>query len=79
MNIDYDFDDDLLEQVAQDGMPRVRVYRPEGLQVVLGRGSKPDVELQLDACLEDGVAVLVDSSQLAAAQMALEQDEPEEQ
>lgn len=58
MNKDYDFDDDLLEEVAQDGMPRVRVYRPERLQVVLGRGSKPDMELQLDACLEDGVALL---------------------
>jgi len=54
----YDLDDPLLEAVAADRRPRHRVYRGDGVKVVLGRGSRPEKELKMDACREDGVAVL---------------------
>jgi len=54
----YDADDPLLEAVAADRRPRHRVYRPGGVQVVLGRGSRPERELNMDVCREDGVTVL---------------------
>lgn len=54
----YDLDDPLIEATAADGQPRHRVYRPQGVQVVLGRGSRPENELNIKACLEDRVDVL---------------------
>ncbi len=51
----YEVDDDLLRSVAGGGPVRVRVLRPGGPQVVLGRGSRPEVELRLEHCLADGV------------------------
>ena len=51
----YDHDDDLLAGALADGRPRLRVYRPEGIAVVLGRGSRPEVELDLAACRADEV------------------------
>lgn len=53
----YTRDDDLIEDVRRDGRPRVRVYRPDRLMVVLGRGSDPEKELDIEACLRDGVPV----------------------
>lgn len=53
----YDDDDPLLEAVAADRRPRHRVYRPGAVRVVLGRGSRPEKELNIDACREDGVTV----------------------
>ncbi len=49
----YDREDDLLGGV---GAAR-RVYRVSHPVVVLGRGSKPEVELHLDACRADGVSL----------------------
>jgi len=54
----YDRDDDLIALCAADGRPRLRVYCPEQAQVVLGRGSRPDQELELSACRQDGVPLL---------------------
>ena len=54
----YDLDDALIEATARDGKTRARVYVFPGVAVVLGRGSKPEVELDLDACRRDGVAML---------------------
>ncbi|MCA9672700.1 MAG: hypothetical protein KC503_44200 [Myxococcales bacterium] len=54
---DYNADEDLLDALRADGRARVRVYRPARPLVVLGRGSKPHVELHIDACLADGVSV----------------------
>jgi lipoate---protein ligase len=51
----YVEDDELVEGTRLDGKPRRRVYRLPRPTVVLGRGSKPDIELQLAACLADGV------------------------
>jgi len=53
----YDADDRLIEATAEDRQPRHRIHRPEGVQVVLGRGSKPDRELNIDTCQKDGVQV----------------------
>lgn len=55
---DFDWDDDLLHAALRDGQPRVRVYRPHQTAVVLGRGSQPEVEVQLDAVGNDGIALL---------------------
>ena len=54
----YAYDDDLIEGFRRDGRPRVRVYRPDRLMVVLGRGSDPEKELEAEACLLDKVPVL---------------------
>jgi lipoate-protein ligase A len=54
---EYSDDDDLVEAVRADGEARLRVVRPGRVRVVLGRGSRPEVELLVDRCLEDGVAV----------------------
>lgn len=54
----YDLDDPLIESTASDRRPRHRLYRPDGIQVVLGRGSRPEKELNIAACREDRVAVL---------------------
>ena len=54
----YAEDELLLQAVMRDGQPRIRVYRPEQTTVVLGRGSNPEIELNLEACQADGVALL---------------------
>jgi lipoate-protein ligase A len=53
----YDHDDDLIAATRRDGQPRVRVYRPRMTQVVLGRSSRPEAELNTEACLADRVPV----------------------
>ncbi len=53
----YDRDGDLIEAVKKDRMPRVRIHRPEGVLVVLGRGGKPEIELKVSACAADRVPV----------------------
>lgn len=54
----YALEDDLLDGLDADGEPHTRVYTLPQPVVVLGRGSKPAVELHLDACLADGVPLL---------------------
>lgn len=54
----YDLDDPLIEATAADLRSRHRIYRPDGVRVVLGRGSRPEKELNIEACLEDQVTVL---------------------
>ncbi len=54
----YGIDDALFAQTRSDAMPRVRVYRPHGKCVVLGRGSKPEIELDMRVCASDGIPVL---------------------
>lgn len=53
----YDHDDDLLDKTRADRRPRVRVYVPGEVSVVLGRGSREERELKLDAVVDDGVTV----------------------
>jgi len=54
---EYNSDRDLIESVKQDRQPQVRIYRPKAPAVVLGRGSKPDIELDLNACILDDIQV----------------------
>jgi lipoate---protein ligase len=54
----YATDDDLIAATRADGVPRVRVIRPDRAMVVLGRGSRAADELDLAACAADGVPVL---------------------
>jgi len=54
----YAYDDDLIAATRRDGRPRVRVYRLTDTVVVLGSGSRTEVELNLSACQSDGVPVL---------------------
>lgn len=56
--VDYQLEDELWRSTAADGRPRRRVYQVEAPMVVLGRGSKPEVELDLEACAADGVPLL---------------------
>lgn len=54
----YDHDDHLLDEVRRESRPRVKVYGLDRTVVVLGRGSKLDQEVKVEACLADRVAVL---------------------
>jgi lipoate-protein ligase A len=54
----YQYDEPLLAAVKQDGGPRLSIYQPTNLAVVLGKGSDPGCELRLDRCLADRVPIL---------------------
>jgi lipoate---protein ligase len=54
----YDFDDDLIEAARRTRMVQIRTYRPQSTCIVLGKGSKPDLELNLDVIRKDGISVL---------------------
>jgi lipoate-protein ligase A len=54
---EYTRDLDLFQATRDDRNPRWRVSIPDGIQVVLGRSSKPDDEIHLPACQADGVPV----------------------
>ncbi len=51
----YSTDDALLATTRTDGQDRVSVIRPPSTAVVLGRSSKPSVELYTEPCLADGI------------------------
>lgn len=54
----YEHDDDLLAAAQEERRSKMRVYRLHETVVVLGRGSKPEVELDLSACRQDRVSLL---------------------
>ena len=54
---EYDFDSDIVETVISNREPLHRIYQPTEFAVVLGRGSKPEIELDCAACLKDGITV----------------------
>ena len=51
----YDYDNDLVEATRLDGQPRLRVYPARRTELVLGRGSKVEQEIFIDACIEDRI------------------------
>ncbi len=53
----FEADKDLFDQVRKTGDPVLRIYRPDETMVVLGRSSKPDVELHVDRILLDDVPI----------------------
>ena len=54
----YGQDEAALAALAEDGRPRLRVAPAATSVVVLGRGSRPEVELDLVACAEGSVPLL---------------------
>lgn len=50
----YRRDELLLERCRRSGRPEVELYRPEGCVVVLGRGSRVELELNAETCRSDG-------------------------
>jgi lipoate---protein ligase len=73
----YELEDDLWRSTAADSVPRLRVFAVSEPMVVLGRGSKPELELELEPCLADrvplrrrrggGCAVVLDEGNVVVA------------
>ena len=53
----YSVDDDLIESCLSNREAALKVYIPESVSVVLGRGSKPDIELNLENCIADKIPI----------------------
>jgi lipoate-protein ligase A len=53
----YDYDDELIAAAGYGRRAMFRVYRPPRCVVVLGRGSKPEQEVDLAICRADAVEV----------------------
>lgn len=51
----YRRDELLLERCRRSGRAEIEIFRPAGTEVVLGRGSKVELELNVETCREDGV------------------------
>jgi lipoate-protein ligase A len=51
----YDHDDEMLRGVGEEPAPRSRLYRWDGVAVVIGRGGKQRLELDRAAIAADGV------------------------
>jgi len=55
--VPYDLDDEMLASTREENIPRVRVYQPPELAVVIGRGGKQELELDREAIANDGVTL----------------------
>ncbi len=53
----YAPDDKLISLSRADGLARVSIYQPVGVQVVMGRGSAAELELHLDTIASDNVPI----------------------
>ncbi len=53
----YRRDELLLERCRRSGRAEIEIFRPASAEVVLGRGSKIDLELNSETCVDDGVRV----------------------
>ncbi len=53
----YDLDEDLLEATRSRGCTQIQLYRYPETAVVLGRGSRPSIELNLPNCIADEVKI----------------------
>jgi lipoate-protein ligase A len=54
----WDRDDALLAAARADGRSRYEAYRCSRVEVILGRGGRPEIELNLDQVCRDAVPVL---------------------
>ncbi len=52
---DFAFDDQMLDETRAHLQPQMQIYRPDHPMVVLGRGSKAEIELNLEACRRDKI------------------------
>jgi lipoate-protein ligase A len=55
VTVPYSLDDEMINRTREDQTPRVRVYEPPGVSVVIGRGGKQELELDRDNIAADGV------------------------
>lgn len=55
--VPYDIDDEMLMRTRDDGWPRVRVYEPAEIAVVIGRGGHQELELDTANISADGVTL----------------------
>jgi lipoate-protein ligase A len=55
--VPYDLDDEMLTRTRDDGWPRVRVYEPKEVAVVIGRGGRQERELNTAKISADGVTL----------------------
>lgn len=53
----YTFDDDLIALAQNERRAQLRVYAPQKVMIVLGRGSQAGVEIDEAACRADDVAI----------------------
>ena len=54
----YDFDDDLIINALNFGKSGFRVFRWKNVSVVLGCGSKPENEINIENCIADKIPIL---------------------
>ncbi len=55
--VPFDLDDEMLMRTRGDYLPRVRVYEPPGVSVVIGRGGHQELELNAANIAADGVTL----------------------
>jgi len=55
--VPYDFDDEMIARTRSDFVSRVRVYQWPEVAVVIGRGGKQDLELNINNIADDGVTL----------------------
>jgi lipoate-protein ligase A len=55
MTVPYNLDDEIMNRTREDQTPRVRVYEPPEVSVVIGRGGHQDLELNAENIAADGV------------------------
>jgi len=53
----FDDDADLIAKLRLDGKPRLKVYRPSEVRVILGHGSRIETEVFIDPIRADGVSL----------------------
>lgn len=55
--VPYALDDEMLALTQEDGWPRVRVYEPPEVSVVIGRGGHQELELNAANIAADGISL----------------------
>ncbi len=53
----YNFDEDIIQVTKEAGSPGLKVYIPQETCVVIGRGSDPGKEVNIDMCLKDSIRI----------------------
>lgn len=53
----YHFEDEVVNSALSEGSTKLLIYRPQREMIVLGRGSNPEIEIELDRCLSDEVSL----------------------
>jgi lipoate-protein ligase A len=54
---EYILDDDLISHTLSDRCPRMRIYVPDGISIVIGYGGNPEIELNITEIERDKIPV----------------------